>query len=309
MKRTRIVGLCLIAVFALCAMAGVGIGGAQAATYYHCAAQKKGNYTESGCKKEGEKKGKPVEHKGSYELVPFSTCVAQKKGNYTESACIKEGEKKGKPVEHKGTYEKVAPITFSAVTGSATLATPDFGPNNVVCSSSTTTGEITGPKTVVENAVFSGCEVEGLSCESAGPNSVPSKVKGQIDVATLDGKLLETGQKGGGYKAETPVAGEAWDELTTVLPNVYSSEFNCQGAVYIRTTQNPSVGSSLSGLTTPVNTAPSTTGTVTFDASKAEQALLTQTISGGEWVPPSGASSTETTTATVTFSQPIEVKA
>ncbi len=300
MRKTKVLGMGLVAAFALSAV--IGVSGASATVgYYKCAAQKKGEYTTSTCATKSVKA-----KKGKFELVPLSTCVAQKKGEYTNATCTTKSVK-----AKKGKFEKAPAVKLTATTGTATLATPAFGPNNVVCSASTTTGELTGPKTAIEKAVFTGCEVLGLKCKSAGPNSVPSSKEGEIDVATLSGTLLETGEAGSGFKKEKPPAGQAWNQLiTTGEHGVYSSEFECGGgAVAIRTTQNPSVGSALSGLTLPVNKAPSTTGEVVFNAENAEQALLTQTLSGGEWVPPTGAPSTETTTATVTFSTPIEVKA
>ncbi|HYM53749.1 MAG TPA: hypothetical protein VES97_00190, partial [Solirubrobacteraceae bacterium] len=163
MKRIRIVGLCLVAAFAFSAMVA---SSASAGTFKWCQPMKKGKYGDSKCSVLVEKKGKP---KGSFELKSVEACVAQKKGEYTDAACKVKSVK-----AKKGSFELTKGRKSTATTGSATLKTPAFGPNNVTCSASTTEGEITGPKTNVERTTFTGCEFLGLPCESTGPNSTPS---------------------------------------------------------------------------------------------------------------------------------------
>ena len=138
MKRIRIVGLCLAAALTVVAFSAMAASSASAGTYYWCTAQKKGNFTESGCKTVAEKKGAP-DHKGSFELTKVEACVAQKKGNFTESGCKTVAVKTKKGVstpDHKGTFELTSGRKFTDTTGSAKLATPDLGPNDVECTAS-----------------------------------------------------------------------------------------------------------------------------------------------------------------------------
>ncbi len=292
MKRIKIMGLCLVAAFAFSAMIA---SGASAGTYYRCSAHKDGKYSESGCKTLDEKKGKP---KGGFELEEAATCVAQKKGKYSEDKCETEDVKKGKG---KGSFEKATGLGFTAKTGNAKLATPDLGETDVECSESTTVGEITGGKTDKERVTFTGCQFSGLPCQSAGPESTPSGKSGVIITNELDSKLVDHGEKAGGYLHEEPASGEAWDELISSQNEPYSSEFECSGVVFIKT------AGSISGVVTPNSL--STTSTITFNESVGEQALLTEaseTGFSGPWSPQ--LPSIETTVGTVTNEVPMEVK-
>jgi len=237
----------------------------------------------------------------------YYRCSAQKKGEYTESNCATKSAK-----AHKGTFEITTGRKFTATTGTATLKTPAFGPNNVVCSSSTATGELTGPKTGFETATFSGCEVLGFKCQSEGPNSTPSGKTGVIITSKLDSTLLGAGEKGKGFVGAKVEPGEVWTELVASGEHgPFSSEFYCEGAAALRTHQDPAEGSDLSGVDTPINAAPSTTGTTEFGEGKGESALLSETFSEehfGGWGPPGGAPSSENTTGTVTYETGIEIK-
>ena len=295
MKRIRIVGLCLVAVFALTAVIA---SSAQAGKYYKCSAVKKGFYSESGCKTRDEKKGKP---KGHFELTEFKTCVAVKKGFYSESGCKTLDEKKGKP---KGHFEKVAPIAFTDTTGEAKLATPAFGENDVECTASTSEGTITGPQTGTDSVSFTGCTLEKHSCESVDlfGNGTPSGKAGVIDTNLLDTKLVDHGEKAGGYEHKEPATGEVWNEVISSEHEPYSSEFICNGEIILRT------HGSVSGVASPVNAAPSTTGEVKFAVGEGEQALLTEVFNGTEFFPSGGAPSSEETTSTIKFASPLTVK-
>jgi len=290
MKRIRIVGLCLVAAFALSATIA---SSSQAAGYYHCVAQKKGEYTNSTCTTKSVKA-----KKGKYELAEFASCVAQKKGEYTNNTCTTKSVK-----AKKGKYEKVAPITFTDKTGEAKLATPDLGPHDVECTASTSSGDITGSTTGTDQVEFTGCTLEGHSCESAdlfgyGTNSGKA---GVIDTDPLDTTLVGHGEKAGGYEHKEPASGEVWGEVVGTTSG-YSSEFICNGEIILHT------HGSVSGVSTPVNGAPSTSGTNTFGLGEGEQALLTEVFNGTEFIPSGGAPSTEETTATLTYSAPIVVK-
>ncbi|HUB75186.1 MAG TPA: hypothetical protein VL979_14275 [Solirubrobacteraceae bacterium] len=295
MKRIRIVGLCLVAVFALTAVIA---SSAQAGTYYKCSSVKKGFYSNSECTTRDEKGGKP---KGKWELTEYKTCVSVKKGFYSDSACSVRDEKKGKP---KGKFEKEAPVTFTDSTGEAKLATPAFGPNDVECTASTSSGTITGPKTGTDRVSFTGCTLEGHSCESVDlfGNGTPSGKAGVIDTNLLDTKLVDHGEKAGGYKKEEPATGEVWNEVISSEHEPYSSEFICNGEIILRT------HGSVSGVVSPVNAAPSTSGENKFAVGEGEQALLTEVFNGTEFFPTGGAPSSEETTAKITLGTALAVK-
>ncbi len=124
MRRIRIAGLCLVAVFALGAMVA---SAAQAVTetqkhveYGRCAnvGKKMGKYSDTNCKTLDEKKGKL---KGSYEwseALPTCAYVGKKKGKYSESDCITLDEKKGKL---KGSYEKEPGAKITTSSGSSAI--------------------------------------------------------------------------------------------------------------------------------------------------------------------------------------------
>ncbi len=302
MKRIRIVGLCLAAVFAIGAMASVS--SASAATFQRCVKVGKKGFYNAGCTEKNEKKGKP---KGAYELKAVEQCeFVGKKGFYSDSACTVLDEKKGKP---KGTYEKRSTVPFTASGPNGKLATPAFGPNDVECTASTTTGEITGPKTEKSSVLFTGCTLEGKTCTSSAllPGGEGQNAPlGDIKTNELESKLLEAPEKGAGYLHETPGAGKVWSEVISIEKAPYSAEFICE------TTPSPAIlhtVGNLSGEDATVG-ALSTTGTTTFsELGGGEQALLTQVFNGTEFIPPSGAPSLELLTVTNTFAEPIEIKA
>lgn len=279
MKRIKIVGLCLVAVFALSAM--VAASGAQAGTYKICVEQKKGFYGNSTCS--GEKVEKKGKGKGTWELIPLSTCIPQKHGFYSESGCKTLDEKKGKG---KGSFEKTKGLKFKDHGGAAKLETKLLGPNDVECTSSTSEGEYTGEKTVTDRVKFVGCTFSGLPCQSAGPESTPSGVSGTITTNLLDGKLIDHGEKGPGgpYTAPgEPAVGEVWQELVSSEHEPYSSEFECAGLAFIKT------AGSISGVVTSALNTLTTTQTQEFEEGFGEQNLVTEgseTGFAGPWSPP-----------------------
>lgn len=296
MKRIRIVGLCLVAVFALSAAVMASSASAAGPDFKWCSSvlKKTGKYSESKCATEDVVKGKD---KGSFEKVSITPCkyVGKKGGYYLTSTCTTLSEKKGNPTK-KGTYEKECPpfnpnallnktneCAFTDSTGPATLKTPAFGSNNVTCKASTSKGEYTGNTTETDQATFTGCEFETLKCESIEPNGVASHTAGVIITDELAGTLKGEGEKAGGYMEEVVPAGEAWVNLVGD-PGPYSSEFECGGVVFLRTT------GSVAGVIkkTTLNKL-STTSNVEFEEGKGEQGLLTEVNSpetGGNWVGP-----------------------
>jgi len=267
MKRKSMFGLCVVAALAAFAISAMAASSASAGTYYTCGAKKKGKYTSGTC----TTLAKPG--KGKFEKLVLSTCVAKKKGKYTSGTCTvlaKPG---------KGKFEKVAGPKFTASTGEAVLTTPDLGSGAVKCKASTTAGELTGAQTDQERVTFTGCEFEGLPCESAGENSTPSGKSGVIITNLLDSKLIDHGEKG--LSGGEPATGEVWDELISSEHTPYQAEFNCAGVVFLRSS------GSISGVYTAgsVNKL-STTSELLFEKGEGEQDLGTEALTESGWVGP-----------------------
>ncbi len=130
MRHLKLIGLCVVALFALTAVAAAGSASAAGPEWGACVEAKSigvqhGHYEDSNCTKEKftEKKG-VKKYSGKYEWkagAPAAPeCLKKKHGNYTDSACTKEKEKKGVPEEHKGKYEKGGP-KFTAAAGAGVL--------------------------------------------------------------------------------------------------------------------------------------------------------------------------------------------
>ncbi len=125
MRHVKIMGLCLVAVFALVAVAASSAS-ATAPEWGRCMAQKHGNYTEGNCKTVAEKHGVP-DHKGHFEWLggADAKCYAMKHGNYTESGCNTVATKHGVP-DHKGHYEKTSGNKFTGSAGAGVLTSRAF---------------------------------------------------------------------------------------------------------------------------------------------------------------------------------------
>jgi hypothetical protein len=309
MKRNSILGLCLVSMLAVLGLSALGASSASAGTYYWCAkteVKKTGNYTESKCVTVAGKTKKGVftaSHKGEFEISPVTNCVKQKKGEYTESACATKSAK-----AKKGTFELTSGRKYTAVGGAASLATPDFGPGDVKCKANTATGEITGPTTDVDRVTFTGCEFEGLPCESAGPKSTPSGKAGVIISNLLQSKLLDNPEKvtiinqKGEPESVGPAAGHVWNDLFSTEKEDYSSEFNCGGVVFLRTKGQDAgeyEASSLNHL--------SKTSETKFEAGVGAQGLLTEVLTEAGWAGPAP-SIEEAGVSTATNESEIEVR-
>lgn len=308
MKRTRMMGLCLMAALAAFALSAIAASSASAGTYYVCAAHKKGEYTTATCATKSAKA-----HKGKYEKEPLNTCVAQKKGKYANAGCTVLDEKKGKP---KGKYEKAKALGIKTVGGPAKLATPAFGPTDVTCKAATGTGTYTGSKTANIQIIFTGCEFEGLKCESAGPNSEPSHVAGDIETDLESAKLLDNPESIEYLDAETntmqtyaPAVGEVGQTLvgakesgTGSEKHAYSSEFNCGGVVFIRTYGEDT------GVYQPTSVNHLTTTTeIAFKAKTGANGLLTEVLTESGWAGPAP-SIEEAGVSTLTSEKSVEVR-
>ncbi len=275
MKRISIVGLCLVAAFALSAMVA---SSASAGTAYWCRAMKKGEYTTGTCLVKSAKA-----HKGKFEKKIVQECEAVKKGEYTNAACTVKAAKKG-----KGKFEKTKGRGYTSTGGKAELATPAFGPGKVICEANTDKGEYTGNtgKTDIDRVTFTGCSFEGLPCQSAGPNSEPSGKAGVIITDLLDSRLVDNPETITFLNAETnetetkgPKVGEVWEELKGSQHGAYSSEFECGGVVFLRTTgQDTGVILKVGTIGKPQETA--------FEAGKGADGLLTEVLTEAGWAGP-----------------------
>jgi hypothetical protein len=285
MKRTRIMGLCVIAALAAFALSAIAAASASAGTYKVCVAQKKGEYTTSTC---GTKSAKPK--KGKFELAPLATCVAQKKGEYTTNTC---STKSAKP--KKGKFEKATKLGLKSSTKEAALETPSLG-GTVKCSASTGAGALTGPTTGTLQVTFTGCETKGVPCESGA-------TIGTIETLPLETKLIDHGEKGLGGTGE-PLAGEVWTDIKgTVADGGVQAIFGCEGVGYFRST------GTLAGVDSGVNKL-SFTGTQNFENGIGEQGLLTEVSSSPAFNPAETIgpfASTEVTKGTVTFEKEVDV--
>jgi hypothetical protein len=286
MKRTRIMGLCVMAALAVVAFSAMAASSASAGTYKYCAAMKKGEYTTSTCATKS-----PKAHKGKYELKSVEACVSQKKGEYTTNTCA---TKSAKP--KKGHFEKVAGRGYTSSTAEAKLETPSLG-GTVKCTASKGKGEITGPKTASLQVTFTGCETKGVPCESGATH-------GTIETFPLETSLIEHGEKGLGGKGE-PLAGEVWSDIKG--ESAFGGDqaiFGCEGVGYFRST------GTLAGVDGGVNTM-SFTGSQNFENGIGEQDLLTEVSSSPAFNPSETVgpfASTEVTKGTTTYEKEVEVQ-
>ena len=289
MKRKSMFGLCVVVALAAFAISALAASSASAGTYYTCQAKKKGKYTTSSC----ATLAKPG--KGKFEKLTPSTCISKKKGKYTSATCTTLA----KP--GKGKFEKVAGPSIAASTGEAVLTTPDLGAGAVKCKSSTTAGEITGATTSTERVTFTGCEFEGLPCESAGANRTPSGKSGVIDTNLLDGKLIDNGEKG--PSGLEPGVGAVWGELVSSEHTPYQAEFNCSGVVFLRT------DGTISGVYTPASLNKlSTSSGEAFEKGAGEQDLGTEALTESGWVGPFPSNEQVVGGAAITTSPAVEIR-
>jgi hypothetical protein len=259
----------------------------------------KGEYTTSTCLTKSAKA-----HRGKFEKKIVQECEAVKKGEYTNSACTTKAAKKG-----KGKFEKTKGRGYTSTGGKAELATPDFGSGKVICDANTDVGEYTGNtgKTDVDRVTFTGCSFEGLPCQSAGPNSEPSGKSGVIITDLLDSRLVDNPETIAFLNAETnttetkgPAVGEVWEELKGSQHANYSSEFECGGVVFLRTTGQDTGVVLNAGVMDKAQE-------VAFEAGKGADGLLTEVLTEAGWQGPAP-SIEEAGIAKVTNESAIEIE-
>jgi hypothetical protein len=165
MKRFKVLGLCLVAVFAFTAVA-VSSASATPPQYFTCLKAKvkaKGNYSDKAC----------------------STIAGTPTGPETGTGKYERGEwNQGKKVtiKGKGTNPKnnaVNPFGKEMKVGEAGQIA-----GTTTCSKEKLTGQVTGPKTTTWFTEYTGCEASGFKC-----NTVPLK-EGRIKTETLESELV-----------------------------------------------------------------------------------------------------------------------
>lgn len=174
MRNARFIGLCLLIVFGLCAVASATASAAEPALY-ECAkvakVEKKyhGKYVNKTCTEESKTS------EGKYEL--------------------QEGIGKGKEFKGKGT--------------AANLEIHGLG--EVSCKKTADTGYFTSPKTAGKiNVTFTGCEINGRKCSSEKAAAGEIKTNPlQGEVGYIEGKGTSSPVIGVALSAEPPYAYEA----------------------------------------------------------------------------------------------------
>lgn len=264
MRTTKIVGLCLVAAFALSAFA-MSATSAYAGEWGQCYKTEKagkGKYSEKNCITRDEKKGKP---KGNYEFRagPSPSCVAVKKGEYTNSTCTTKASKKGKgKFEREKCYGGGSGCAEYKITSGEVVLEGVTSRSPIKCTSSKGEGIITSAKEGHQTLVLEGCSAAGghVICTSEGASS------GVIKTETLDAKLIDHGETGkGGLE---PASGEIWNEYSGASEEVIA-KFDCVGIGYFK------VKGYVSGPISPVNVS-TTISTQTLKEGVAEQGTETE---------------------------------
>jgi len=232
MKRIQLVGLCVVAMFAL-SVTMVAASASAAPRFGQCRLlsknttpkAKKGKYADANCAMLFEKKGKVVA-KGGYEFYegPAENCIALKKGEYNDAGCSEKSSK-----AHKGHFERQACFPNCAkqsAEGGAAHLEAASGLKIECLTNGSINGEILTATTAKGTAHYTGCHAEALGaakCESGA-------TEGEINTNELLGTLEE---KGGNpwvnYTARKPGSAKTGQE--------FLAEFKC-GPIGIRVEGN-----------------------------------------------------------------------
>jgi len=180
MRRIRIVGLCLVSVFAIGAVTATGASAfGEPPEVGRCLKKTGGAWKDGGCKTAS----KPGEEKFEW---------------YPAYKAAQNGETK---LAEKLKFTSKSKPETSIQLETTGAGNPGKVKSVVKCKEQTSTGEVTGPKTnKATNVVFTGCESSGLKCKS----SKGGEVEGEIKVNNLDGNLGI--EKTGETKAKDKVA-------------------------------------------------------------------------------------------------------
>jgi hypothetical protein len=167
MKRMRVMGLCLAALFALCAMVVASASAETAPSYKVCVKAAKsgklytGKYTDSKCSKAASEAEIKEGKKNKYERAEWTS--AKKKGF--------KGKNKGNPHNNL-----INPLTGEGK--------PGKNEGTTECTKESVVGEVTGPKTEKWKTVYTHCEAQESECNTAGAKN------GEIKTEELEGTLV-----------------------------------------------------------------------------------------------------------------------
>lgn len=201
MKRFKVIGLCLVAVFALSA---VMASGAQAGQFGQC--------------EKAAKEGKLYT------------------GLYTEKLCSTRATLKEREEGKKNKYEWVPNAAVIKFTSEGGVSKLKGGPGEIECKHGTDSGEIINANENRDTFTFYECTLQpfGLKCKNAEVEITNEKTKlkekvGVIVSTRLHTTLLDHGTKGGSGKE--PKEGEVWDEVsqTALSPSPFGTEENPEG--------------------------------------------------------------------------------
>ncbi len=191
------------------------------------------------------------------QAAEFGRCVSVANGEYANASCTDQ-----EAIPHSGSFEWEAPESgFDATFGLTVGETPSI-PATTTCKEGTATGTVTGPKTSQAVDTFTSCEAGGKQC-----HTLNTATPGEIRTFTLEGTLIEHGEKG--LSGKEPEPGEVWDEFA----NQHGAEaplvdtYLCEGFGYFLLKQW--VGASI----TPVNVMASQV-TEDYEPARGEQGLL-----------------------------------
>jgi hypothetical protein len=193
MKRMRIMGLGLAAIFAMTALFAASAS-AEAPEYGRCLAKTGGKFSDAGCTKASV----PGTEKFEWYAAFGSEKPLIKKGYKSKST-------EGTLIQLEGTGEGLGGVK-----------------TKVGCKSQSSEGEITGNKTnVATKVVFTGCESSGAKCKS------PLGVEGEIQVNDLEGVI---GVEKFGYNKEKKLLEPNKNKLAnefTPKGTEFFTEFEC----------------------------------------------------------------------------------
>jgi hypothetical protein len=189
MKRIRIVGLCLLVVFAVSAIAA---GTASANPEYHLCGP-------------AAKETKPTKFLGHYTLSTCSDASKVATGGKFERETGAESIAKAKKLTTKNTNGKSTLYVYIPGTGIV---------GDTECVKAKGTGVVTGPSTATDTTTFEKCKSSGKTCTS----TQVGEIKGDITTDTLDSTLVTTS-----------VGTDIGNEIKGGGPGGQSAEFNCEG--------------------------------------------------------------------------------
>jgi hypothetical protein len=217
MKRFRIVGLCLAAIFALTAIVATGASAETPPEVGRCLTKKGGKFKDGGCK------------------ILATTAEEEKKEWYPAFVGgVPNPEPNTPKLKYTSKNKEATTIQLESVSGAVISA-----------KTQSATGEVTGAKTnIAQNIDFGGVEFKGFKCESTNPKGSGS---GDVKVKDLSGNIGI--YKKGETKAKDKVANRFVPKEGTIF-----TEFSCsvipikvRGAVL-----NPLTANAMKGFTTPV---------------------------------------------------------